>query len=112
MPLPKEVRFHHFEYAYPGEQEAGIFRRIRQGVGGPDDLEPGAEVMGHLHVEQGQQVGIGEVHKMEFAGEEGDLEEVWEVEITSRETGPVSQEGEETKGYLVFGTCIREVGEY
>ena len=44
-------RFHHFNYGWwvDADINEGIDRRIRQGRGGPDTIEVGADVRGHYH---------------------------------------------------------------
>lgn len=114
MSLPKEVRCHHFGFGNPGFQEEGIFQRVRQGVGGPTYIEKGADVIGHAHTKKGKTLNVGDKVAISWAGEDGTLEEVWEVKLHNNATfvsrDMVSQEGEEEQGFYIDGVAIREIG--
>lgn len=121
MPLPKEVCFHHFNYGNPGFQEEGIFRRVRQGVGGSNTIIPGSHVIGHAHVEKGIKPNTGQTVVMSWKGENGDLDEAWKVKLSNNATyvsthAPfmeermVEQSDEEFLGLYVDGVAVEEVG--
>jgi len=108
MPLP-EVQSHHYTYAPLEFVEEGINCRIKQGVGGPKYLEEGAEIEGHLHMPRGKNP-LNTIQKMPFKGEDGNLEEVWTVQINSAYSSRIIQDEKENVGFAVFGMCIDEVG--
>ena len=102
MPLP-EVQFHQYNYAPPGFQEEGISCRIRQGIGGPFHLEPGAEVEGHLHTDaENDPPKTGEEYFMEFKGES------WLVKLTQVNLDQVKQNDSGYTGSAIYGRCIRQ----
>lgn len=109
MGLLESVRFHHYLYGEIGEQPEGIRRRIRQGVGGPNYLEPGAEFEGHFHTPRGVQLHFGDETTMTFGDEN------WKVRLEHpplcfcREDGMIVQDIPNVTGHVVQGTCIEEV---
>jgi len=111
MKLLETVRFHRYMYAEIGTWPEGIRRRIRQGVGGPSYLEPGADFEGHLHTRRGVQLHIGDVAIMSFGSEK------WKVRLDHpplcdcRENGMIVQDDPNITGHEVQGTCIEKVEE-
>lgn len=109
MELPRHIFAHHYNWAYPGEQPEGIRRRIRQGIGGPNWLETGAEVHGHLHLPSDHKTQIGDMVVMEFKGQK------WGVKLdhpplcTCRE-GMITQDDPQVTGHEIQGVCIKKVG--
>ena len=101
-----DSREHKYRYAYPGEQQEGIRRRIRQGIGGPDKLEVGADVIGHYHVGNGSKPNTGDIIEMDFE------DETWQVKLLERPTNDhsmISQVDEDEIGYEIQGTCVKKI---
>lgn len=71
-------RFHHYNFGYPGEQDEGIRRRVRQGLGGPKQIEVGADTHGHYHIPDGKRVGVGDTI---FVDDNSGTGGKWEVKI-------------------------------
>ncbi len=99
---------HHYNYAYPGDQSEGVRRRVRQGKDGPSDLEPGANVTGHLHLPRGVAKSAGDSVVMGFRGED------WVV-ILDESTGRVNQgmirqptDKRGDLGYEIQGVVLRK----
>ncbi len=101
------VCFHHYNYAYPGEQPEGIRQRIRQGIGGPKNLEVDAEVHGHLHVPKGTKLAYADEYPMSFGKER------WLVkltEISDLQSHMIVPE-DSNEGYEIQGVCVRRIEE-
>ena len=108
--LPKEICFHHYNYGYPGEQPEGIRQRVRQGIGGPKYLEPGANVIGHLHLPAGIRVNFNDVGEMRFG------KEIWKVKLQHVPLCDCSQMMRQDitgiKGHEIDGVCIERVHDH
>ena len=109
MEFLKGARFHHYNYAYPGEQPEGIRQRIRQGIGGPKHLQPGADVRGHLHLPEGHKTQFGDVVIMSFENQK------WKVRLDHpplcfcSEDGMIRQDEPGITGHEIQGTCVERV---
>lgn len=95
------INFHHYNYAYPGWQPEGIRNRIRQGEDGPDYLEPGAEIEGHLHEDRlNPRPQVGDEYFMVFN------EQLWLVKLTDVNDEIMKQDDPDDIGYEIQGVCI------
>ena len=109
MDISIHVRCHHYNYDYPGEQPEGIRNRIRQGSGGPEYLEPGAQVYGHLHLPSNQRTQIGDEVIMKFRDQK------WTVRLDHpplcfcENGGMIIQNQPGITGHEVQGTCIKRI---
>ncbi len=105
---------HHYDYGDPGEQAEGIGKRIRQGAGGSDKIEPGAQVKGHYHIPKG--VSIGQRSTI-FVDDRSGTGGRWEVEIDDITGFPgaihnqnmIRQDRADVTGAKFFGVCVRRV---
>lgn len=108
-------RAHQYLYAYLGIQKEGIFQRIRQGIGGPEFLEQGAQVMGHVHISVNQPpLRINDVIEMPFRRK--GKSEVWLVRVTSiyedvpsNQHPMVLQDDLTVIGYHIQGVCVQQI---
>lgn len=111
---PRRPRAHHYEFGNPGEQNEGIRRRIRQGLGGPTRIEAGAEVDGHYHIPSGEAVDTGDTI---FVDDNSSTGGRWEVKIDNITGFPgarfnermIRQESGIT-GVEFQGTCVGRAG--
>ena len=104
------VRFHRYNFAPKGFVQEGIDRRIHQGVGGPNHLEPGAEVQGHVHLPKDKKLNKGDVIEMDFQDEK------WLVNITehtgsktarfSHTEKQINQDVPKVKGFAITGIVV------
>ncbi|MFI5240833.1 MAG: hypothetical protein ACHQUA_00150 [Microgenomates group bacterium] len=107
--ISETVFNHHYNYAYPGDQHEGIRQRVRQGIGGPTHMEPGADLIGHYHIGDESEINVGSQIAMQHEGK------WWLVTVTQvsgggkHGDGMISQKNEDETGYEIQGTCIKEL---
>lgn len=109
--LGRQPRSHHYNFAYPGEQNEGIRSRIRQGLGGSKKIEAGVEVRGHYHIPTGKSANRGDTI---FVDDNSGTGGRWKVEIYSITGFPtaeynqfmIEQDDPEVIGSEFQGVCV------
>lgn len=111
----RKPRFHYYNAGWPGWQEEGIRARIRQGVGGPTQIEVGAQVHGHYHIPEGEIVNPGDKIFVDDNSGTGGRWEVRTDNIAGFSDAPfaknmIRQDKKGVIGAEFQGTCVGRAG--